>query len=64
MLDNMSLAQMAECAALCKGRALTEASGGVRLDSVRAIAQTGVDWISVGGLTHSSPALDVALDFD
>jgi nicotinate-nucleotide pyrophosphorylase (carboxylating) len=64
MLDNMSLEQMRECAALCKGRALTEASGGVRLDSVRAIAETGVDWISVGALTHSAPALDLALDFD
>ena len=64
MLDNMSLELMKECAALCKGRATTEASGGVRLDSVRAIAETGVDWISVGALTHSAPALDIALDFD
>jgi nicotinate-nucleotide pyrophosphorylase (carboxylating) len=64
MLDNMSLEQMRECAALCKGHAITEASGGVRLDSVRAIAETGVDWISVGALTHSAPALDVALDFE
>jgi nicotinate-nucleotide pyrophosphorylase (carboxylating) len=64
MLDNMSLDLMRECARLCKGRATTEASGGVRLDSVRAIAETGVDWISVGALTHSAPALDVALDFE
>jgi nicotinate-nucleotide pyrophosphorylase (carboxylating) len=64
MLDNMSLEQMRECAALCKGRAIVEASGGVRLDTVRAIAETGVDWISVGALTHSAPALDIALDFD
>jgi len=64
MLDNMSLDRMRECAALCQGRALTEASGGVRLDTVRAIAETGVDWISVGALTHSAPALDLALDFD
>ena len=64
MLDNMSIEQLRECAALCKGRAITEASGGVRLDSVRAIAETGVDWISVGALTHSAPALDIALDFD
>jgi nicotinate-nucleotide pyrophosphorylase (carboxylating) len=64
MLDNMSVELMRECAALCKGRAVTEASGGVRLDSVRAIAETGVDWISVGALTHSAPALDLALDFD
>ena len=64
MLDNMSLEQMRECAALCRGRALTEASGGVRLDTVRAIGETGVDWISVGALTHSAPALDLALDFE
>ena len=64
MLDNMSLDQMRECAALCKGHAITEASGGVRLDSVRAVAETGVDWISVGALTHSAPALDPALDFE
>ena len=43
---------------------MTEASGGVTLDTVRAIAETGVDWISVGALTHSAPALDLALDFD
>jgi nicotinate-nucleotide pyrophosphorylase (carboxylating) len=64
MLDNMSLEQMRACAARCKGRALTEASGGVRLDTVRAIAETGVDWISVGALTHSAAALDLALDFE
>jgi nicotinate-nucleotide pyrophosphorylase (carboxylating) len=64
LLDNMSLDAMRECAALCKGRALTEASGGVRLDTVRAIAETGVDLISVGALTHSAPALDLALDFE
>jgi nicotinate-nucleotide pyrophosphorylase (carboxylating) len=44
------------------GRAITEASGGVRLDTVRAIAETGVDWISVGALTHSARALDLGLD--
>ena len=64
MLDNMTLDAMRECVLLCKGRAITEASGGVRLDSVRAIAETGVDWISVGALTHSAPALDLALDFE
>jgi nicotinate-nucleotide pyrophosphorylase (carboxylating) len=64
LLDNMSLDEMRECAALCRGRALTEASGGVRLDTVRAIAETGVDLISVGALTHSAPALDLALDFE
>jgi nicotinate-nucleotide pyrophosphorylase (carboxylating) len=45
------------------GRALTEASGGVNLDTVRAIAETGVDLISVGALTHSAPVLDLGLDF-
>lgn len=64
MLDNMSTAQMRACVELVAGRALTEASGGVNLDSVRAIAETGVDWISVGALTHSAPALDLALDFE
>ena len=64
MLDNMTTAQMAECVALVEGRAITEASGGVHLDTVRAIAETGVDWISVGALTHSAPSLDLALDFE
>jgi nicotinate-nucleotide pyrophosphorylase (carboxylating) len=64
MLDNMSLEMMAECVALVAGRAITEASGGVTIDTVRAIADTGVDWISVGALTHSAPALDLALDFE
>ena len=64
MLDNMTLDVMRECVDLVAGRAITEASGGVNLDSVRAIAETGVDWISVGALTHSAPALDLALDFE
>jgi len=64
MLDNMSPEQMAECVALVDERAITEASGGVNLDTVRAIAETGVDWISVGALTHSAPSLDLALDFE
>ena len=64
MLDNMSTAQMRECVGLVGSRAIVEASGGVNLESVRAIAETGVDWISVGALTHSSPALDLALDFE
>jgi nicotinate-nucleotide pyrophosphorylase (carboxylating) len=46
------------------GRAVTEASGGITLEAVRRIAETGVNWISVGALTHSVPALDLALDFD
>ncbi|MDB4914596.1 MAG: nicotinate-nucleotide pyrophosphorylase, partial [Gemmatimonadetes bacterium] len=64
MLDNMTLTCMAECVQLVSGRAIVEASGGVNLDTVRAIAETGVDWISVGALTHSAPALDLALDFE
>ena len=46
------------------GRAVLEASGGVTLDTVRAIAETGVDVISVGALTHSAPGLDIGLDID
>ena len=64
MLDNMTAAEMARCVALVNGSAITEASGGVTLETVRGIAETGVDWISVGALTHSAPALDLALDFE
>jgi nicotinate-nucleotide pyrophosphorylase (carboxylating) len=64
MLDNMQLMDLREAVKLVDGRAVTEASGGVTLDTVRFIAETGVDWISVGALTHSAPALDLALDFD
>jgi len=64
LLDIMPLDELRACAALCRGRATTEASGGVRLDTVRAIADTGIDCISVGALTHSAPAMDLALDFE
>jgi nicotinate-nucleotide pyrophosphorylase (carboxylating) len=64
MLDNMTPEQMARCVELVAGRAITEASGGIRLETVRQIALAGVDWISVGALTHSAPALDLALDFE
>jgi nicotinate-nucleotide pyrophosphorylase (carboxylating) len=64
LLDNMSLETMRDAVALAAGRVLTEASGGVRLDTVRAIAETGVDRISVGALTHSAPAMNLALDFE
>ena len=64
LLDNMSNAQMREAVALIEGRAVTEASGGVTLDRVKSIAETGVDWISVGALTHSAKAMDLALDFE
>jgi nicotinate-nucleotide pyrophosphorylase (carboxylating) len=64
MLDNMTLTEFREAVRLVDGRAVLEASGGMSLDSVKSIAETGVDWISVGALTHSAPALDLALDFD
>jgi nicotinate-nucleotide pyrophosphorylase (carboxylating) len=64
MLDNMTLDEMAAAVRVVDRRAIVEASGGVRLDTVRAIADTGVDWISVGALTHSAPALDLGLDFE
>jgi nicotinate-nucleotide pyrophosphorylase (carboxylating) len=64
MLDNMHVTTMRECVQLVNGRAVVEASGGVTLESVRAVALTGVDWISIGALTHSAPAFDVSLEFD
>ncbi len=64
MLDNMRLLELRQAVELVGGQAVTEASGGITLDTVRLIAETGVDWISVGALTHSAPALDLALDFD
>jgi nicotinate-nucleotide pyrophosphorylase (carboxylating) len=64
LLDNMSLEHLRESVKIANGRIRTEASGGVNLSTVREIAETGVDWISVGALTHSPPALDLALDFD
>jgi nicotinate-nucleotide pyrophosphorylase (carboxylating) len=62
MLDNFTVEQLREGVALIGGRAIVEASGGVNLDTVAAIAQTGVDVISVGALTHSARALDLGLD--
>ncbi|MDZ4054579.1 MAG: carboxylating nicotinate-nucleotide diphosphorylase, partial [Phenylobacterium sp.] len=62
MLDNFSLADLRTAVAAAKGRVTLEASGGVNLDTVRAIADTGVDVISVGALTHSAAALDIGLD--
>jgi nicotinate-nucleotide pyrophosphorylase (carboxylating) len=61
MLDNMPVPVMKEAVALINGRALVEASGGVNLATVRAIAETGVDIISVGALTHSAPAMDISM---
>jgi len=62
LLDNMDLEDMRRVAEVARGRALTEASGGVTLENVRAVAETGVDFISVGAITHSAPALDMSLD--
>jgi nicotinate-nucleotide pyrophosphorylase (carboxylating) len=68
LLDNMNLKQLRQAVKMVKDhtrvRAKTEASGGVNLKTVRAIAQTGVDFISVGALTHSAPAVDIGLDFE
>jgi len=64
LLDNMPLDLMRECVKVTAKRCELEASGGVTLDSVRAIAETGVDMISVGALTHSAAALNLALDFE
>ena len=61
MLDNMSIDQMREAVKLAGGRALLEASGGISLDNVREVAETGVDYISVGALTHSASACDISM---
>jgi len=63
MLDNMSIGDMKRAVELARGRAVLEASGNVTLATVRAIAETGVDYISSGAITHSARCLDVALDF-
>ena len=64
MLDNMNLEDMRQAVQLVKGRALIEASGGINLKKVRAVAETGVDLISIGALTHSPKALDISLELD
>lgn len=64
MLDNMTPAEMAQAVRTVAGRAVLEASGGVSLETVRTIAETGIDLISVGALTHSAPVLDLGLDFE
>lgn len=63
LLDNMDPPMLREAVALVDGRVPTEASGGVRLDTIRAIAETGVTYVSVGRLTQSAPAADIGLDF-
>jgi len=64
MLDNMSLQDMGKAVKSIRGRALIEASGGITLDNVRAVAETGVDLISIGALTHSARALDISLELE
>jgi nicotinate-nucleotide pyrophosphorylase (carboxylating) len=61
LLDNMSIGELREAVELADGRAELEASGGITLENVRDVAETGVDYISVGALTHSAPALDLSL---
>ncbi len=62
MLDNMSLKEMKKAVRLCKGKVLTEASGNITLKNVREVAETGVDFISAGELTHSVQALDISME--
>ncbi|MEJ2739566.1 MAG: carboxylating nicotinate-nucleotide diphosphorylase, partial [Dehalococcoidia bacterium] len=64
MLDNMGPEDMRRAVDHIKGRALIEASGGITLDTIRAVAETGVDYISVGALTHSARALDISLELE
>jgi nicotinate-nucleotide pyrophosphorylase (carboxylating) len=64
LLDNMTPAELADAVRRIRGRAIAEASGGITLETVRAVAESGVNLISVGWITHSAPTLDVALDFE
>jgi nicotinate-nucleotide pyrophosphorylase (carboxylating) len=64
LLDNMTPSQLRAAVKIVRNRAKTEASGGVNLMTVRSIAATGVDFISVGAITHSAPAVDIGLDFE
>jgi len=64
LLDNMPPARLRQAVEIIRGRAQTEASGGVNLKTVRRIAQTGVDFISIGAITHSARAVDIGLDFE
>ncbi len=64
LLDNMDLETMRRAVSLCRGRALTEASGGIKETTLRAVAETGVDLISLGALTHSVAALDLAIELE
>ena len=64
LLDNMDLPTLREAVRRARGRVLTEASGGIRPDRLREVAETGVDVVSLGWLTHGAPSLDVALDVE
>jgi nicotinate-nucleotide pyrophosphorylase (carboxylating) len=64
LLDNMSVEQLREAVARVAGRAQLEASGGVTLETLRAVGETGVEWVSMGALTHSAPALDLSLTLE
>lgn len=64
LLDNMDIPTLKKAVAMVNGACRTEASGGITAETVRAVAETGVDLISVGALTHSAPALDIGLDID
>jgi nicotinate-nucleotide pyrophosphorylase (carboxylating) len=64
LLDNMDVATLRRGVEMAAGRLVLEASGGVTLDNVEAIAGTGVDYISAGALTHSAPSLDIGLDIE
>jgi nicotinate-nucleotide pyrophosphorylase (carboxylating) len=62
LLDNFGVDELREAVALVAGRAKLESSGGLTLDTARAVGETGVDYLAVGALTHSSPVLDIGLD--
>jgi len=62
LLDNMSCPMMAQAVSMTSGNVLTEASGGIHIDNIRQVAQTGVDYVSVGAITHSAPAIDISLE--
>ena len=64
MLDNMPVPTMREAMDIVGERAVVEASGGINMETVRAVAETGVHLISIGGLTHSTQALDISLDLE
>lgn len=64
LLDNMDIKTMRRAVKMAAGRVKLEASGGITLENIRAVAKTGVDFIAIGALTHSAPVLDIGLDFD